>query len=119
MSEEQNKDARFNYRQIKSTAMSKGSKGEERVQLSFTKEGVQELIATLQSLADNERGVKLDAHIYEQEKEGRTFKSTVMFVKAIHEFGHRAPGAGAPKFKSAFPKKDVAAVARPVTKTLV
>lgn len=100
---QQPKDASFDYKSIKNVTLGEGSKGEPRIQISFTKEAIPALLDAIAALQDNERGVKLDLHVYAKEKDGRTFNSAKMFVKAIQEFG-AGGGAAKPAFRSAFPK---------------
>lgn len=108
--QERSKDARFTYKEIKNTSVGKGSKGELRVQLSFTKESIPALLEAVAALEGNERGVKFDIHVYDKEANGRTFSSTLMFVKPIQEFGANGQAASPTKFKNAFAKQ-----ASPVT----
>lgn len=86
----------------KSTTRSKSDKG-DRLQVSLTRDEVPKLIAALEALKDNERGVKLDAHIRVKEYQGRTFDSTFFFVKPIQEFGAQGAGPGGPGAGKKFP----------------
>ncbi len=108
---ELSKDARFNYTSIKSTKVSTGKKGELRVELSFTQAAVPALLEAIAALQGNERGVKLDMHLYESKTQdgSREFISPIVFVKAIQAFGS---AQGAPnKFANKFPGKSAAAPA--------
>lgn len=80
---------------FKSTTLGTNSKGGSRTQLSLSQEEVNYLVEQLQAVT-TERGAKFDIHTSEKATDdGRTFLSSIAFVKGIQEYG--APkGSSAP-----------------------
>jgi len=88
------KDPMFLFR---STMVGKNSKGGDRLQLYMDQEQVVGLIEHLTTLLGNDRGVKLDIHTSDKVKDGRSFKSSFAFIKAVAEAPVGGPGRFAPK----------------------
>jgi hypothetical protein len=87
---------------VRSTLKGKNSKGADRYQLYFTQEMALELIGVLTANIENPKGVKLDLHIAEKEKDGRKFLSSFAFVKAVSDSPQNS--AGGPSRYQAQPK---------------
>lgn len=104
---DQPKDVMIKFR---STIPGKNSKGGDRLQLYLSTEEAEALMGELQAAvkAGGERGAKLDIHTSEKEHDGRKFKSSIAFVKAVQEAGATG-GAGRPAPKKFVPKQVVTA----------
>jgi hypothetical protein len=78
---------------FRSTIRGKNSKGGDRLQLYVSQENIQLLIDTLAENLTNPKGAKLDIHTSKKESsDGRTFDSTIAFVKGVTEGRGAAPG---------------------------
>lgn len=109
MSSDQPKDVMIKFR---STIPGKNSKGGDRLQLYLSPEEAEALMGELQAAvkAGGERGAKLDIHTSEKEHDGRKFKSSIAFVKAVQEGTNgTGGGAGRPAPKKFVPKQVVTA----------
>lgn len=92
---------------FRSTQAGFNSKGGARLTLTIGgdkatgNEALEQLIAVLTEYKTNPRGVKIDIHTSKKEYEGRSFDSTIAFVRPVQEFGAQGrtsfrPVAGAP-----------------------
>lgn len=107
---EQTKGVKFDYKSIKNTTVTFKEDeygGKTIAAFSFTQEAIPALLDAIAALEGNERGVKLSFHIRDKDYQGKTFKSSSLWVDAIQE--PRAYGGGETKrtFRNAFPKKAV------------
>lgn len=80
---------------FKNTTVSEDSKGRDRLKLVMTPEEVTKLIEVANGDDVKERGLVFTIHTGDQEKNGRTWKSSFGFVRALqaNPFG----GGGVPK----------------------
>lgn len=87
---------------FRSTMKKKNSKGGDWLVLYMNQEQAGLLAEQIMANIENPKGVKLDIHTNKKEHEGRTFDSSIAFVKAVQDMG--APGAstgGGNRFKPA------------------
>lgn len=103
---EQTKGVKFDYKSIKNTTVTFKEDeygGKTIAAFSFTPESIPSLLEAIAALEGSARGVKLSFHIRDKNYEGKTFKSSSLWVDAIQE--PRAYGGAAQRtFKPAFPK---------------
>lgn len=91
---------------LKSVKYSQDKAGGDVASLSLSQEEAGKLLDAVNSFMDNQRGVKLRVHVYDNvsEKTGREFKSGIIFVDPIQE-----PQAGQGRTVSRFVPRTKAA----------
>ena len=79
---------------FRNTKRGKNSKGGDRLELYLTIEEAAKVVAACEANKGNPRGIKFDFHTSQKEYQGRSFDSTICFIKAVQPFGS-GTGVGA------------------------
>jgi hypothetical protein len=91
---------------VKSTREEVSKKGRDMRTFTFEPEAIQLLIQTLQQEAAGGKRVKLTFHTGDKQTEdGRSFRSSFLFVNEVQPFGSNPQGGSGPKRSEFKPKQ--------------